>query len=73
MADACGADENTGVIEVGPGFGVLTAELASSAERPLPPTLNENPCVSLHLGTGALRPSYRPFFLVLLLAVRCLI
>ena len=45
----------------------------SSAERPLPPTLNENPCVSLRLGTGALRPPYRPFFLVLLLAVCCLI
>ena len=30
MADACGADENTGVIEVGPGFGVLTAELAKT-------------------------------------------
>ena len=45
----------------------------SSAERPLPPTLNENPCVSLRLGTGALRPPYRPFVLVLLLAVCCLI
>ena len=28
MADMCGADENTGVIEIGAGVGVLTAELA---------------------------------------------
>ena len=48
-----------------------TRRCLSSAERPLPPTLNENPCVSLRLGTGALRPPYWPFFLVLLLAVRC--
>lgn len=33
MAEVCGADENTGVIEVGPGFGVLTAELAKKAKK----------------------------------------
>lgn len=33
MAEACGADENTGVIEVGPGIGVLTAELAKRAKK----------------------------------------
>ncbi len=29
MAEMCGADEHTGVIEIGPGAGVLTNELAS--------------------------------------------
>lgn len=33
MAEACGADENTGIIEVGPGIGVLTAELAKRAKK----------------------------------------
>lgn len=33
MAEACGADENTGVIEIGPGIGVLTAELAKRAKK----------------------------------------
>lgn len=33
MAEACGADESTGVIEIGPGIGVLTAELAKRAKR----------------------------------------
>ncbi len=33
MAETCGADENTGVIEVGPGIGVLTAELAKRAKK----------------------------------------
>ena len=28
MAENCGADENTGVIVIGVGIGVLTAELA---------------------------------------------
>ena len=28
MADLCGADDRTGVIEIGPGAGVLTNELA---------------------------------------------
>ncbi|MDD2361950.1 MAG: 16S rRNA (adenine(1518)-N(6)/adenine(1519)-N(6))-dimethyltransferase RsmA [Oscillospiraceae bacterium] len=27
MAEACGADQNTGVLEIGPGIGVLTREL----------------------------------------------
>ncbi len=33
MAEACGADENTGIIEVGPGIGVLTAELSKRAKK----------------------------------------
>ncbi len=41
MADACGADENTGVIEVGPGFGVLTAELAKKAKKVVSVELDE--------------------------------
>ena len=41
MAEACGADENTGVIEVGPGFGVLTAELAKRAIKVVSIELDE--------------------------------
>ena len=33
MAEACGADETTGVIEIGAGIGVLTAELAKRAKK----------------------------------------
>ncbi len=33
MAENCGADENTGVIEIGAGIGVLTAELAKIAKK----------------------------------------
>ncbi len=33
MAENCGADEETGVIEVGPGIGVLTNELAKVAKK----------------------------------------
>ena len=33
MAQACGADEQTGVLEIGPGIGVLTHELAKRAAR----------------------------------------
>ncbi len=33
MASECGADGESGVIEVGPGFGVLTAELAQQAKK----------------------------------------
>ncbi len=33
MAEACGADRNTGVLEIGPGVGVLTAELAKRAGK----------------------------------------
>ncbi len=33
MAEMCGADENTGVIEVGAGVGVLTAELSKRAKK----------------------------------------
>ena len=32
MAEECGADENTGVLEVGAGIGVLTKELAKRAK-----------------------------------------
>jgi len=41
MAETCGADENTGVIEVGPGFGVLTAELAKRAKKVVSIELDE--------------------------------
>lgn len=33
MAENCGADKETGVIEVGPGIGVLTNELAKVAKK----------------------------------------
>ena len=33
MAQECGIDEKSGVIEVGPGFGVLTMELAKIAKK----------------------------------------
>lgn len=33
MAELCGADENTGVIEIGAGIGVLTKELALRAKK----------------------------------------
>ena len=33
MAMECGVDENSGVIEVGPGIGVLTNELAKRAKK----------------------------------------
>ena len=33
MAESCGLTADTGVIEVGPGVGVLTRELASRAGR----------------------------------------
>jgi len=33
MAEMCGADQNTGVLEIGPGVGVLTAELAKRAQK----------------------------------------
>lgn len=41
MAEVCGADESTGVIEVGPGFGVLTAELAKKAKKVVSIELDE--------------------------------
>ena len=33
MADSCGADASTGVLEIGPGIGVLTKELAQRASK----------------------------------------
>jgi 16S rRNA (adenine1518-N6/adenine1519-N6)-dimethyltransferase len=33
MAEVCGAGENVGVLEIGPGVGVLTAELAKRADK----------------------------------------
>ena len=33
MAAACGADKGMGVLEIGPGIGVLTRELAHVARR----------------------------------------
>ncbi len=49
MADACGADKDSGVLEIGPGIGVLTRELAERAGKVvaielddrLPPVLAE--------------------------------
>ena len=49
IAAACGADEHTGVLEIGPGIGVLTRELAKRAakvvsievDERLPPLLAE--------------------------------
>lgn len=49
MAEACGADKETGVLEIGPGIGVLTRELAERAGKVvavelddrLPPVLAE--------------------------------
>ncbi len=49
MANACGADSTSGVLEIGPGFGVLTNELAKTAKKVvaielddrLPPVLKE--------------------------------
>ena len=49
MAQASGADENSGVLEIGPGFGVLTDALAKVAQKVvavelddrLPPVLKE--------------------------------
>ena len=33
MAQQCGIDKNTGVLEIGPGIGVLTCELAKRAKK----------------------------------------
>ena len=33
IADACGADEQTGVLEIGPGIGPLTQQLAMRAGK----------------------------------------
>lgn len=33
MAQLCGGDENTGVLEIGPGIGVLTNELCKTAKK----------------------------------------
>ena len=33
MAEMCGADDTTGVLEIGPGIGVLTVELAKRAKK----------------------------------------
>ena len=33
MAEQCGIEENTGVLEIGPGIGVLTYELAKRAQK----------------------------------------
>ncbi len=49
MAEACGIGRDGGVLEIGPGFGVLTAELARRAgkvvavelDERLPPILRE--------------------------------
>ena len=41
MAACCGADQNTGVIEVGPGMGVLTRELSAVAKKVVAVELDE--------------------------------
>ena len=33
MADLCGVSENSGALEIGPGFGVLTRELSARAKK----------------------------------------
>lgn len=62
MAEACGAASGVGVLEVGPGIGVLTAQLASRAEKicaveldgRLLPVLGEtlNPYQNVHVVLG---------------------
>lgn len=42
MALACGADGETGVLEIGPGFGVLTRELAARAAKVVSVELDES-------------------------------
>ena len=42
MAAASGADESTGVLEIGPGFGVLTRELSAKAGRVVAVELDES-------------------------------
>ena len=41
MAQLCGADETRAVLEIGPGFGVLTAELAKTAGKVVSVELDE--------------------------------
>ena len=41
MAEACGASPETGVLEIGPGIGVLTRELAARAGRVVAVELDE--------------------------------
>ena len=41
MAAACGADADTAVLEIGPGIGVLTRELASTAKQVLAVEIDE--------------------------------
>lgn len=41
MAELCGADGESGVIEIGPGIGVLTAELAKRAKKVVSVELDE--------------------------------
>ncbi|MBE6754708.1 MAG: ribosomal RNA small subunit methyltransferase A [Ruminococcaceae bacterium] len=41
MAEYCGADDSTGVLEIGPGIGVLTVELAKLAKRVVAIELDE--------------------------------
>lgn len=42
MALACGADRSMGVLEIGPGFGVLTKELSARAGRVVAVELDES-------------------------------
>lgn len=49
MAEMCGIDENTGVLEVGPGIGVLTKELALRAKKVVSVELDDRlPAVLSH-------------------------
>ncbi len=41
MAEACGIGRDGGVLEIGPGFGVLTAELARRAGKVVAVELDE--------------------------------
>lgn len=62
MAEMCGADRNSGVLEIGPGVGVLTKELSAKAgkvvavelDRGLEPVLTETlvACRNVHVVWG---------------------
>lgn len=53
MAEECGAGKGVGVLEVGPGIGVLTAELAARAEKVVSVELDQRllPVLEETLGT----------------------
>ena len=52
MAEECGAGPGTGVLEVGPGIGVLTVELAKRAEKVVSIELDKRLLPVLHETLG---------------------